>query len=144
LQLPEISVTSKTMSLKARIIGNKFEAALWAASIALVILFQGIITSYAQASMVAWSNGPTSVICSIHDSQVTDSDAPLKDLARSCCSTLCQAACSVSTGVAAQILSFAYHSVFVTTQYAVYFAVDGPANHFATTYFPTGPPAIFS
>ena len=132
------------MSLKARVIGDKFEATLWVASIALVILFQGIITSYAQASMVAWSNGPTPVICSIHNVDATDSEAPLKDLARSCCSTLCQAACAVGTGVIGQTFAFAYHFIFVTAQYAGYFLVVGPPSHLATTYFPTGPPVVHS
>jgi len=132
------------MSLKARIVGNKFEAALWAASIALVILFQGIITSYAQASMVAWSNGQTTVICSIHEGQTNDDEAPLKDLARSCCSTLCQAACTVGAGLAAQTLSFAYHAVFVAHYQVVRLVVQGPPNFVAETYLPRGPPTLLS
>lgn len=132
------------MSLKARKVGNKFETALWAASIALVILFQGIITSYAQASMVAWSNGQTSVICSIHDGQTNGDEAPLKDLARSCCSALCQAACAVGAGLAAQTLSFAYHAVFVARYHVVRLVVHGPPNSLGQTYLPRGPPALLS
>jgi hypothetical protein len=132
------------MSLKARIIGDKFEAALWVASIALVILFQGIVTSYAQASMVAWSNGPTAIICSIHNNQGTSDDAPLKDLARSCCSTLCQAACAIGTGLAAQTLSFAYHAVFIPSHHVVRLAVLGPPDHVAETHLPRGPPAFLA
>lgn len=130
------------MSLKARIIGNQFEAALWAASIVLVILFQGIITSYAQASMVAWSNGQTSVICSIHEGQANVDEAPLKDLARSCCSTLCQAACAVGAGLAAQTLSFAYHAVLVARYHVVRLVVHGPPKFLAETYLPRGPPTF--
>ncbi|MBC8718254.1 hypothetical protein [Ochrobactrum sp. Marseille-Q0166] len=131
------------MSLKARIIGDKFVAALWVASITLVILFQDIITTYAQASMVAWSNGPTAIICSIHDSeQGTHEEAPLKDLARSCCSTLCQAACAISTGIAAQTVSFAYHAVFIPSHHVVRLAVLGPPDHVAETHLPRGPPAF--
>ncbi|MFC7067492.1 hypothetical protein [Brucella rhizosphaerae] len=132
------------MSLKARIVGDKFEAALWVASIALVILFQGIVTSYAQASMVAWSNGQTSVICSIHEAQANGDEAPLKDLARSCCSTLCQAACAIGAGIAAQTLSFAYHAVFVARHHVVRLVVYGPPDFLAETYLPRGPPAFFS
>ncbi|ASV83175.1 hypothetical protein CES85_3953 [Ochrobactrum quorumnocens] len=132
------------MSLKTRIVGNKFEAALWAVSIALVILFQGIITSYAQASMVAWSNGQTSVICSIHEGQTNGDEAPFKDLARSCCSILCQAACAVGAGLAALTLSFAYQAVFVARYHVVQLVVHGPPNFLAETYLPRGPPALFS
>jgi len=128
------------MSLKARIIGDKFETALWVASIALVILLQNIVTSYAQASMVAWSNGPNAIICSIHDSQGMSDEAPLNDLARSCCSTLCQNACAIGTGLAAHTVSVAYHAVFIPAHHIIRLAVLGPPDHLAKTHLPRGPP----
>ncbi|NKB84058.1 hypothetical protein [Brucella grignonensis] len=90
--------------------------------------------------MVAWSNGQTSVICSIHEDQANDDEAPLKELARSCCSTLCQAACAFGVGLTAQALSFAYHAVFVARYLVVRLVVHGPPDFLAETYLPRGPP----
>ncbi|QWK80006.1 hypothetical protein [Ochrobactrum sp. BTU1] len=132
------------MSLKARIVGDKFEAALWVASISLVILIQAIITSYAQASMVAWSNGPNAIICSIHETQEMRDEAPLKELARSCCSTLCQAACAIGTGLAAQTFSLSYQAIFIPANHIIRLAILGPPDHLAKTHLPRGPPAFLS
>jgi len=130
------------MNLKERIIGDKFEAALWAASLLLVILFQGIITSYAQASMVAWANGPVPVICSIHDADNASDDVPFKDFARSCCSTLCQAACAVGGGIAVQTFALAYDALFIATQHPLRAAVQGPPDYLVEIHFPRGPPSF--
>ncbi len=130
------------MTLRRRIVGDRSDTALWVVSLALVILLQGLVTAYAQASMTAWSAGPSSVICSVHSTQ-SDDDVPLKDLARHCCSTWCQAACAVGTGLLEQPFTVSFDSVVTRDTVAFPLIVRAPPGQFVTAAQARGPPASY-
>lgn len=69
--------------------------ALFSALIAYVLMLQGLVSAYAQTAMAASVNDPAFVICSPLGTADEHPDHPLKDLARDCCSTLCQVAASL-------------------------------------------------
>ncbi|WP_176036053.1 hypothetical protein [Brucella tritici] len=129
------------MTLRRRIIGDRSDTALWVVSMALVILLQGLVTAYAQASMAAWSADPSSVICSVHSTPV-DAEAPLKDLARHCCSTLCQAACAIGTGLMEQPVAVSFDSIVTKDTVAFSLAVRAPPGQFVTATRARGPPSL--
>ncbi len=129
------------MTLRRRIVGDRSDTALWVVSLTLVILLQGLVTAYAQASMAAWSAGPSSVICSVHTTQA-DANAPLKDLARHCCSTLCQAACAIGTGLPEQPVTVSFDSIVAKDTVAFPLAVRAPPGQFVTAAQARGPPAL--
>lgn len=129
------------MILRKRIIGDRSDTALWVVSLTLVILLQGLITAYAQASMAAWSAGPSSVICSVH-APPTDADAPLKELARHCCSTLCQAACAIGTGLTQQLVAASFDSIVTKDTVAFPLAVRAPPGQLVIAAQARGPPSL--
>lgn len=130
------------MTLRRRIIGDRSDTTLWVVSLTLVILLQGLVTAYAQASMAAWSASSSSVICSIHSAPSTDADAPLKDLARHCCSTLCQVACAIGTGLMEQPVAVSFDSIVAKDTIAFPLAVRAPPGQFVTAGQARGPPAL--
>ncbi len=82
----------------------------WLATGLLVylILLQGLVSVYAKSAMAADSFGPAFVICSVDGAVEGDTDHPLNNLARDCCSTLCQVACATGPVVAGTAEAFPY------------------------------------
>ncbi len=130
------------MTLRRKIIGNKSEATLWVAAVALLIIFQTSITAYAQANMAAWSANSASVICSIHSAPIVETDAPLKNLAKSCCSVFCQAACAIGIAFNNQTGNFFDFPVFQANSYSLSLSVRGPPDHIHESPRLRGPPSL--
>jgi hypothetical protein len=105
-----------------------------------LLFFQGLVTSYAQATMLGGPD-PATIICSVHEAVVDGEPHPLQDLDRDCCSTLCQAACATGAGLpGAEAPSFAL-PVLPGLTHALIAAPQAPPSHYGLASKARAPPS---
>ncbi len=130
------------MTLTKKIIGNRSEATLWVAAVALLILFQTSISAFAQAHMAAWSANSSPVICTLHGDTAAETNAPLKNLIKPCCSMLCQVACAANIACNNQTGVFFDFPALQTGRYFLALTVRGPPDHIHEIPRLRGPPFL--
>ena len=109
--------------------------------LAYLLFFQGLVTSYAQATMLGGPD-PATVICSVHDAVVDGEPHPLQDLDRDCCSTLCQAACATGAALpGADVVAFAL-PVLAGQTHALIAAPRAPPSLYGLVSKARAPPSL--
>jgi len=130
------------MDALARLIWREVKAALWVVAVAYVLLFQGLVTAYAQTTMAVAEAGPRFILCSPGGGAAAGDEDPIKALARDCCSTLCQAANAIGPLLPSSPLVFAFKVDARPAKWRPTGTVRGPPSETRLVPEARGPPSL--